>query len=166
MLLTLRVELLVELARLDVAGATLLTEDVLLVDCCDDTLRVELELLTLRVELLEVLPDTLRLELLVLFPATLRVELLPELATLRLEVEPADTLRLEVEPADTLRLAVDPVALRPSFEAVPADLEAILLDVRVTLRLEFEPNEAVRLAVVLRLRFLSHPPSLILRLGL
>ena len=129
MLLTLRVELLVELERLDVAGATLFTDELL--DCCE-TLRVEL--------LLE----------------TLRVELLPELAT----------LRLEVEPADTLRLAVDPVALRPSFEAVPADLEAILLDVRVTLRLEFEPNEAVRLAVVLRLRFLSHPPSLILRLGL
>ena len=139
MLLTLRVELLVELERLDVAGATLFTDELL--DCCE-TLRVEL--------LLE----------------TLRVELLPELATLRLEAEPADTLRLEVEPADTLRLAVDPVALRPSFEAVPADLEAILLDVRVTLRLEFEPNEAVRLAVVLRLRFLSHPPSLILRLGL
>ncbi len=139
MLLTLRVELLVELERLDVAGATLFTDELL--DCCE-TLRVEL--------LLE----------------TLRLELLPELATLRLEVEPAETLRLEVEPADTLRLAVDPVALRPSFEAVPADLEAILLDVRVTLRLEFEPNEAVRLAVVLRLRFLSHPPSLILRLGL
>ena len=129
MLLTLRVELLVELERLDVAGATLFTDELL--DCCE-TLRVEL--------LLE----------------TLRVELLPELAT----------LRLEVEPAETLRLAVDLAALRPSSEAVPADLEAILLDVRVTLRLEFEPNEAVRLAVVLRLRFLSHPPSLILRLGL
>ena len=139
MLLTLRVELLVELERLDVAGATLFTDELL--DCC----------------------ETLRFELLL---ETLRVELLPELATLRLEVEPAETLRLEVEPAETLRLAVDPVALRPSFEAVPADLEAILLDVRVTLRLEFEPNEAVRLAVVLRLRFLSHPPSLILRLGL
>jgi hypothetical protein len=150
LLLTLRVELLVELERLDVAGATLFTDELL--DCCE-TLRFELLLETLRVELLPEL-------------ATLRLELLPELATLRLEVEPAETLRFEVEPAETLRLAVDPVALRPSFEAVPADLEAILLDVRVTLRLEFEPNEAVRLAVVLRLRFLSHPPSLILRLGL
>ena len=51
----------VALERLVVAGATLLTEEVLLV----------------------LLPATLRLELLVLLPATLRLELLP--ATLRLK---------------------------------------------------------------------------------
>ena len=122
MLLTLRLELLLaELERLDVAGATLLTEEVL-PDCVD----------------------------------TLRVELLPELATLRLELEPAETLRVELEPAETLRL---------SLEVLAADLEA-MLEVRVTLRLELEPNEAERLAVELRLRFLSQPPPFILRLGL
>ena len=50
MLLTLRDELLAALERLDVAGATLLTDELF---CCE-TLRVELELLpllTLRVEL-------------------------------------------------------------------------------------------------------------------
>lgn len=142
----------VELERLDVAGATLLTEDVLLLDCCDDTLRVELELLTLRVELLEVLPDTLRLELLVLFPATLRLEVLP--ATLRLEVLPA-TLRLLLEP-DTLRLEVE--------ELLATDLEATPDEAGVTVRLALVPNDAVRL-VVLRLRLRSHPPLLMLRLG-
>ena len=71
----------VALERLLVAGATLLTEEVL--PDCVDTLRVEL------------LPATLRLELL---PATLRLELLP--ATLRLVDEPA-TLRLEVEASPT-----------------------------------------------------------------
>ena len=84
----------VELERLDVAGATLLTEDVLLLDCCDDTLRVELELLTLRVELeleltlrLELLPETLR-DTLELLPV-LRELLLFELVLLgRLYVEP------------------------------------------------------------------------------
>ena len=91
----------VALERLVVAGATLLTEEVLLV-LLPATLRLEL------------LPATLRLELL---PATLRLELLP--ATLRLDDEPA-TLRLEVEasPTDldampdeagaTLRLALVP----------------------------------------------------------
>ena len=142
----------VELERLDVAGATLLTEDVLLLDCCDDTLRVELELLTLRVELLEVLPDTLRLELLVLFPATLRLEVLP--ATLRLEVLPA-TLRLLLEP-ETLRLEVE--------ELLATDLEATPDEAGVTVRLALVPNDAVRL-VVLRLRLRSHPPLLMLRLG-
>ena len=87
MLLTLRLELLLaELERLDVAGATLLTDEPLL-DCCD-TLRVEL------------LPEV----------DTLRVELLPELATLRLELEPAETLRLELEPAETLRLSLEVLA--------------------------------------------------------
>ena len=84
----------VELERLDVAGATLLTEDVLLLDCCDDTLRVELELLTLRVELeleltlrLELLPETLR-DTLELLPV-LREELALELVLLgRSYVEP------------------------------------------------------------------------------
>ena len=114
----------VELERLDVAGVTLLTDELL--DCCE-TLRVELELL---------LPATLRLELL---PATLRLELLP--ATLRLVEEPA-TLRLSVELPET------------DLDATP--------DV-VTVRLALEPN-AGRL-LVLRLRFLSHPPLFILRLG-
>ncbi len=115
----------VALERLLVAGATLLTEEVL--PDCVDTLRVEL------------LPATLRLELL---PATLRLELLP--ATLRLVDEPA-TLRLEVE-------------------ASPTDLDAIPDEAGVTVRLALVPNEAVRL-VVLRLRLRSHPPLLILRLG-
>ena len=115
----------VALERLLVAGATLLTEEVL--PDCVDTLRVEL------------LPATLRLELL---PATLRLELLP--ATLRLVDEPA-TLRLEVE-------------------ASPTDLDAMPDEAGVTVRLALVPNEAVRL-VVLRLRLRSHPPLLILRLG-
>lgn len=115
----------VALERLLVAGATLLTEEVL--PDCVDTLRVEL------------LPATLRLELL---PATLRLELLP--ATLRLVDEPA-TLRLEVE-------------------ASPTDLDAMPDEAEVTVRLALDPNEAVRL-VVLRLRLRSHPPLLILRLG-
>ena len=97
----------VALERLLVAGATLLTEEVL-PDCVD----------------------------------TLRVELLP--ATLRLVDEPA-TLRLEVE-------------------ASPTDLDAIPDEAGVTVRLALVPNEAVRL-VVLRLRLRSHPPLLILRLG-
>ena len=124
----------VALERLLVAGATLLTEEVL--PDCVDTLRVELLPATLR---LEPLPATLRLELL---PATLRLELLP--ATLRLVDEPA-TLRLEVE-------------------ASPTDLDAIPDEAGVTVRLALVPNEAVRL-VVLRLRLRSHPPLLILRLG-
>ena len=115
----------VALERLLVAGATLLTDEVL--PDCVDTLRVEL------------LPATLRLELL---PATLRLELLP--ATLRLVDEPA-TLRLEVE-------------------ASPTDLDAMPDEAGVTVRLALVPNEAVRL-VVLRLRLRSHPPLLILRLG-
>lgn len=84
-----------ELERLDVAGATLLTDDEEeeLLFCCD-TLRVE------------VLPDTLRVEL---EPDTLRVELDP--ATLRLELLP-DTLRLDEEAA-TLRLDDEPSTLRP-----------------------------------------------------
>ena len=132
----------VELERLDVAGVTLLTDELL--DCCE-TLRVELELL---------LPATLRLELL---PATLRLELLP--ATLRLELLPA-TLRLELLPA-TLRLVEEPATLRLSVELPETDLDATP-DV-VTVRLALEPN-AGRL-LVLRLRFLSHPPLFILRLG-
>ena len=123
----------VELERLDVAGVTLLTDELL--DCCE-TLRVELELL---------LPATLRLELL---PATLRLELLP--ATLRLELLPA-----------TLRLVEEPATLRLSVELPETDLDATP-DV-VTVRLALEPN-AGRL-LVLRLRFLSHPPLFILRLG-
>lgn len=125
----------VALERLVVAGATLLTEEVLLPDC-DDTLRVEL------------LPPTLRVELL---PATLRLELLPP--TLRLELLPP-TLRLELLPA-TLRLA---------DEASPTDLDAMPDEAEVTVRLALDPNAAVRL-VVLRLRLRSHPPLLILRLG-
>ena len=136
----------VELERLDVAGATLLTDEEDVLPFCCETLRVELEVvlpvLTLRVELL---PATLRLEL---DPATLRLELLP--ATLRLELEPA-----------TLRLAEVPDTLRPS-ELPETDLDATP-EVVLTVRLALEPN-AGRL-VVLRLRFLSHPPLFILRLG-
>lgn len=124
----------VALERLLVAGATLLTEEVL--PDCVDTLRVEL------------LPATLRLELL---PATLRLELLP--ATLRLELLPA-----------TLRLVDEPATLRLEVEASPTDLDAIPDEAGVTVRLALDPNEAVRL-VVLRLRLRSHPPLLILRLG-
>lgn len=128
----------VELERLDVAGATLLTDDEDVLPFCVETLRVELEvvllLLTLRLELL---PATLRLEL---DPATLRLELLP--ATLRLVEEP-DTVRLSELPATDLDDTPDAV---------------------VTVRLALEPN-AGRLAV-LRLRFLSHPPLFILRLGM
>lgn len=133
----------VALERLLVAGATLLTEEVL--PDCVDTLRVEL------------LPATLRLELL---PVTLRLELLP--ATLRLELLPA-TLRLELLPA-TLRLVDEPATLRLEVEASPTDLDAIPDEAGVTVRLALDPNEAVRL-VVLRLRLRSHPPLLILRLG-
>ena len=124
----------VALERLLVAGATLLTDEVL--PDCVDTLRVEL------------LPATLRLELL---PATLRLELLP--ATLRLELLPA-----------TLRLVDEPATLRLEVEASPTDLDAIPDEAGVTVRLALVPNEAVRL-VVLRLRLRSHPPLLILRLG-
>ena len=124
----------VALERLLVAGATLLTEEVL--PDCVDTLRLEL------------LPATLRLELL---PATLRLELLP--ATLRLELLPA-----------TLRLVDEPATLRLEVEASPTDLDAMPDEAGVTVRLALVPNEAVRL-VVLRLRLRSHPPLLILRLG-
>ena len=89
---------------------------------------------------------------------TLRLELEP--ATLRLELLPA-TLRLELLPA-TLRLAEEPDTLRPSVELPDTDLDATP-DVVLTVRLALDPN-AGRL-VVLRLRFLSHPPLLILRLG-
>ena len=99
---------------------------------------------------------TLRLEL---DPATLRLELDP--ATLRLELDPA-TLRLELLPA-TLRLAEEPATLRLSVELAVTDLDATP-DAVLTVRLALEPN-AGRLAV-LRLRFLSHPPLFILRLGL
>lgn len=125
----------VELDRLDVAGATLRTDDEF--PLCCETLRVELEVL------LPVL--------------TLRLELDP--ATLRLELDPA-TLRLELLPA-TLRLAEVPATLRPS-ELPETDLDATP-EVVLTVRLALEPN-AGRL-VVLRLRFLSHPPLFILRLG-
>ena len=122
---------MVALERLDVAGATLLTDELL--DCCE-TLRVELEPATLRLELD---PETLRLELLLL---TLRLALL--LLTLRLELEP-DTLRFDELPETDL-------------DAMP--------DAVVTERLALEPD-TVRLAV-LRLRFRSHPPLFMLRLGL
>ena len=154
MLLTLRDELLLaELERLDVAGATLLTDELLF--CCE-TLRVELEVLPLLTLRLELEPATLRLEL---EPSTLRLELEP--ATLRL-VLLLLTLRLELEPA-TLRFVEEPDTLRLSVEALVTDLED-KVEAGVTVRLALVPNEAVRL--VLPLRFLSHPPPFILRLGL
>ena len=153
------------LERLEVAGATLLTDELL---DCELTLRLELELVvpTLRLELLVLEPATLRLllELVVptlrleLLPATLRLELLvPELATLRLLLEfEAPTLRLELEDA-TLRLGDDAAVLLTDLDAT--EPEAVL-----TVRLALEPDIAIR--SVERLRFLSHPPPFILRLGL
>ena len=134
--------------RLDVAGVTLLTACELL-DC--DTLRVELLPDTLR---LEDEPDTLRLELLLL---TLRLELL--LPVLRLDEEAA-TLRLELLLL-TLRFADEPDTprLSPEFTA----LEATAPPGRLTLRLLLEP-EIPLLTAVERLRFLSQPPPLMLRL--
>ena len=180
---TLRVELLLDTLRLELLFDVPRLELLLLP--LPLTLRDELELLTLRLELELVLLgrsyvepawaerldvagatlrtacelldcDTLRLELL---PDTLRLELLP--ATLRLEL-PLDTLRLELLP-DTLRLADELATLLSGLEPPLTDLEATLFDVRLTLRLPLEANAAVR--SVLRLRFLSHPPLLILRLG-
>ena len=74
-----------------------------------------------------------------------------------------DTLRVELLPA-TLRLVDEPATLRLEVEASPTDLDAIPDEAGVTVRLALDPNEAVRL-VVLRLRLRSHPPLLILRLG-
>ena len=96
--------------------------------------------------------DTLRVDELLL-PATLRLDevLLP--ATLRLdELLPPATLRLD-ELLDTLRLLDE--ELVTDLDATPDAVE--------TVRLALEAD-TLRLAV-LRLRFLSHPPLLILRLG-
>ena len=139
------------LDRLDVAGATLLTAEEVLF-CCD-TLRVDELLLpaTLRLDEL-LLPATLRLDELLL-PATLRLDELLLPATLRLDelLLPA-TLRLD-ELLDTLRLLDE--ELVTDLDATPDAVE--------TVRLALEAD-TLRLAV-LRLRFLSHPPLLILRLG-
>lgn len=131
------------LERLEVAGATLLTEEELLPDC--DTLRDELEvvlpLLALRLELPEVeLPLTLRVED---EPDTLRLELELLLLTLRFEAEA--TLRPDEEP-----------------EVALADLDATEPPDLLTLRLLLDPDIAT-LSVVARLRLRSHPPLLILR---
>ena len=95
---------------------------------------------TLRVDEL-LLPATLRLDE-VLLPATLRLDELLLPATLRLD-ELLDTLRLLDE-----ELVTDLDATPDAVETVRLALEA----------------DTLRLAV-LRLRFLSHPPLLILRLG-
>jgi hypothetical protein len=125
--------------RLDVAGATLLTDEEDEVELCD-TLRLEL------------LPDTLRL---LLEPVALRLELLPDalrlellLLTLRVD-EDAATLRLDDEPATLLCCAALP------------DLDT---DAALTVRLLLDPNDAVRDVLALRLR--SQPPPFTLRLGL
>ena len=96
--------------------------------------------------------DTLRVDELLL-PATLRLDELLLPATLRLDelLLPA-TLRLD-ELLDTLRLLDD--ELVTDLDATPDAVE--------TVRLALEAD-TLRLAV-LRLRFLSHPPLLILRLG-
>ena len=147
LLLTLRLELVLELV--------LLGRSYVEPDCAERlvvagaTLRTACELFDCDTLRLEVEPDTLRLELL---PATLRLELLPD--TLRLDDEPA-TVRLEDEP-DTV---LSGLALLPF-----TDLEATVFDVRLTLRLLLDENAAT-VRSVLRLRFLSHPPLLILRLG-
>ena len=96
----------VALERLVVAGATLLTEEVLLV----------------------LLPATLRLELL---PATLRLELLP--ATLRLVDEPA-TLRLEVEASPTDLDAMPDEAVVTERLALEPNCELRLVVLRLRLR--------------------------------
>ena len=96
----------VALERLVVAGATLLTEEVLLV----------------------LLPATLRLELL---PATLRLELLP--ATLRLVDEPA-TLRLEVEASPTDLDAIPDEAVVTERLALEPNCELRLVVLRLRLR--------------------------------
>ena len=85
--------------------------------------------------------DTLRVDELLL-PATLRLDELLLPATLRLD-ELLDTLRLLDE-----ELVTDLDATPDAVETVRLALEA----------------DTLRLAV-LRLRFLSHPPLLILRLG-
>ena len=133
------------------AGATLLTaDDDVLPDCV--TLRLDEEPDTLR---LDEEPETLRLDE---EPETLRLD--DEAPTLRLDDE-APTLRLDDE-APTLRLD-DEATLRSELELT--DLEATEFDVeRLTERSLLEPDIATR-PVVLRLRFLSHPPPLTLRLG-
>ena len=96
--------------------------------------------------------DTLRVDELLL-PATLRLDELLLPATLRLdEVLLPATLRLD-ELLDTLRLLDE--ELVTDLDATPDAVE--------TVRLALEAD-TLRLAV-LRLRFLSHPPLLILRLG-
>lgn len=137
--------------RLDVAGATLLTDE--LPDCVF-TLRLELELepVTLRLEL-ELEPATLRFEL-ELEPATLRLELELVAPTLRLELELEPvTLRL-VEEAETLRFEDELDTVLSGVELT--DLEATVPPV-LTLRLTLDDD---RRAVVERLRFLSQPPPL------
>ena len=98
--------------------------------------------------------DTLRVDELLL-PATLRLDELLLPATLRLDelLLPA-TLRL-----DEVLL---PATLRLLDEELVTDLDATP-DAVETVRLALEAD-TLRLAV-LRLRFLSHPPLLILRLG-
>ena len=130
------------LERLDVAGATLLTDDEL--PDCDDTLRLDDELDTLRLEL------ELELE-------TLRFELEVELDTLRLALLLLAVLTLRLDEELTLRPADDVP------EPLLTDLDATGLAL-LTLRLALVPENAIR-SVVVRLRFLSHPPPLILRLG-
>lgn len=96
--------------------------------------------------------DTLRVDELLL-PATLRLDELLLPTTLRLdEVLLPATLRLD-ELLDTLRLLDE--ELVTDLDATPDAVE--------TVRLALEAD-TLRLAV-LRLRFLSHPPLLILRLG-
>ena len=100
---------------------------------------------------------TLRLELWVPL-LTLRLELALPLLTLRLELELALLTLRDVEALATLRLE-EVFSLLPS-----TDLEAAVVAAWVTLRSLLEPENARR-SVVERLRFLSHPPLLILLLG-
>ena len=138
-----------------------------------DTLRLELELVLLGrsyvepawAERLDVAGVTLLTACELLDCDTLRVELLP--LTLRLEDEP-DTLRLELLLL-TLRLELLLLTLRfeAELETLRFSLEFTALDAtappgRLTLRLLLEPE--IPLLAVERLRFLSQPPPLILRL--
>lgn len=124
-----------ELERLELAGATFLTDE-LLVDC-----------VALREAFVEALRDALVVALREAFVVVLRDALVVALR--------------EADVAVVLRDAAV-VALRSVAPAdLPVALDAVTPDVRVALRLAVADAERV----ALRLRFLSHPPPLTLRLG-
>lgn len=121
-----------------------------LLDELPDTLRLELPLEILRLELeLELPLEMLRLEL----------ELELPLEILRLELELLETLRLELELLETLRLELELL-----LEALRLELE-LLLD---TLRLEPELLDTLRLGLLVfdeldTLRLVADPVPVVLR---